>query len=55
MARDVGNDFDGESISRAIGRGGPWKSGLFWALKWELAKRVQKSKVRKIRLRYIKM
>ncbi len=21
----------GESITRAIGRGGPWKSGLFWA------------------------
>ncbi len=22
------------SITRAIGRGGPWKSGLFGALKW---------------------
>jgi hypothetical protein len=33
MARD--KDFDeGKSISRAIGRGGPRKSGLFWALKW---------------------
>ncbi len=28
------------SISRAIGRGGPWKSRLFWVLKWQRAKRV---------------
>jgi hypothetical protein len=28
------------SITRAIGRGGPWKSRLFWALKWQRAKRV---------------
>jgi hypothetical protein len=28
------------SISRAIGRGGPSKSRLFWALKWPRAKRV---------------
>ncbi len=28
------------SITRAIGRGGPWKSKLFWALKWQRAKRV---------------
>jgi hypothetical protein len=23
------------SIARAIGRDGPWKSRLFWALKWQ--------------------
>ncbi len=28
------------SIRRAIGRGGPWKSRLFWVLKWQRAKRV---------------
>ncbi len=28
------------SNTRGIGRGGPWKSRLFWALKWLLAKRV---------------
>ncbi len=33
------NDFDaGKSISRAIGRGGHWKSRLFWDLKWQRAK-----------------
>jgi hypothetical protein len=28
------------SITSGIGRGGPWKSRLFWALKWLRAKRV---------------
>jgi hypothetical protein len=28
------------SITRGIGKGGPWKSRLFWALKWLRAKRV---------------
>ncbi len=28
------------SITRAIGKCGPWKSRLFWALKWQWAKRV---------------
>jgi hypothetical protein len=28
------------SITRGIGRGGPWKSRLFWALKWLRAKRM---------------
>ncbi len=37
------NDFDeSKSIIRAIGRGRPWKSRLFWALKWPRAKRVPK-------------
>ncbi len=35
------NDFGvGKSIARAIGRGGPWKSRLFGALKWQRAKQV---------------
>ncbi len=35
------HDFDAEkSISRATGRGGHWKSRLFWALKWQRAKQV---------------
>jgi hypothetical protein len=35
------NDFDAaKSISRAIGRGGPLKSRLSWALQWPRAKRV---------------
>jgi hypothetical protein len=35
------NDFEGgKSISRDIGRGGPWKSRLFWALKLQRAKRM---------------
>ncbi len=30
------NDLDGgKSNSRAIRRGWPWKSKLFWALKWQ--------------------
>ncbi len=33
------NDFDGgKSITRAIERSGPWKSGLVWALEWQWAK-----------------
>ncbi len=37
MARDLySNDFDaGKYISRAIGRGRPWKSRLFGDLKWQ--------------------
>ncbi len=43
MARDVGNDFDrGKFILRAIGRGGPWKSRPFWALKWQRVKLYEK-------------
>ncbi len=34
MARDVMNLIRATSITRTIGRGGPWKSILFWALKW---------------------
>ncbi len=37
------NDFDGDkSIQGPLhGRSRPWKSILFWALKWQLAKQVQ--------------
>ncbi len=28
----------GQSITRAIGRGGPWKSRFYWALKWQQVK-----------------
>ena len=37
IRRGVGhNDFDaGKSITRAIDRGAPLKSRLFWALKWQ--------------------
>ena len=30
----------GKDITRAIGRGGPWISRLFWGLKWQWAQRV---------------
>jgi hypothetical protein len=33
------------SITRGIGRGGPWKSRLFWALKWQQAKRFARLKI----------
>ncbi len=40
MARDLMNLMRATSITKAIGRGGPWKSRLFGALTWQRAKRV---------------
>ncbi len=40
MARYVMVLRQARSITRGIGRGGPWKSRLFWALKCLRAKRV---------------
>ena len=40
MGRDVLIWRRGKSITRAVWRGGPWKSRLFWALKWQRAQRV---------------
>ncbi len=38
------------SITRGFGRGGPWKSRLFWALKWLRAKRVSWARRKERRL-----
>ncbi len=35
MARDVMILMRAASITRAIGRGGPWEPRLLWALKWQ--------------------
>jgi len=40
MAGDIMILMQTNPLSRTIGRSRPWKSRLFWALKWQLAKRV---------------